>query len=576
MNSIKKIITLVFVLGICFTAESQILINDGLQAGDLWCFPVHQKKDTYRYLPLRARLAFKNDSIPQFSYLRYIVEKPSDETTKSITEAGGGAILNFRVLYDTPSQEIAAAQTALREKMENDSIKLEGPIIFDEGKYTLVSSILNPTGSGKTQEILASGTAPIIENSEIPLTFNLDPLRSKLLLESLKMDSPDVSLLFELSFSGLTDSYEAELEVDWSEVKKSQTFEAGAEVYFVGANVELGFDELRKNQAIKFTSTGSDENIEGLVETVYAKLLKLMFEPVAIEKIPEEQRGGLTDAIGALIGGGSGGQNLSGFGANVGYQYKEHNSTGKSRMVFNGRNNVSRNHYITFNAGNLFEKYGEDKNIFRDVPLWDPAFQQRDVYVGIDGNIEKEFDKMLNSVTVKLRKKHGNGDETFKEIVITKDTYQASNGKLRMSYLNHEDTDSNEWLGYEYKTLWKFIGGGSYEKDWQNESAAMINLYVPFKRRKIELSGDLGSLAENDVRAISVIIDYDFFGESKSKNTTLYPANNTSAEPFEITLPKDSNEVNYTITWFLNDNDPKAFSGVDKYGLIFIDGLPKS
>ncbi|MDY8138112.1 hypothetical protein [Aquimarina sp. 2201CG5-10] len=577
MNYLKNHILVFVLFGLCISTNAQtILIDQGVNADGLWCFPIHKKENTYLYLPQRARLSLNNDSIPEFSFLRYVLEKPSENTTNTITEAGGGGILNFLVLYDTPKELISNAERFLKKKLENDEIILRGPIIFDSGKYTLVSSILNPSSGTSKKEILGTGVAPIIENSKIPLSFDIDPVKSKLLLESFKMSTPDVSLVFELGFSGLTESYEAELEIDWSEVKKSHAFDAGGSIYFVGADVGLGFDKLRKDNAIKFTSTGSDESMESLVQTVYNKLLELMFKPTPLEQVPEEHRGGLEDAISSMISpdGMMGSRNTTGFGINVGYQYKEHKTTGKSNMVFKGRSTVNRNHYITFNAGNLYKKYGDNKEIFKDVPLWDPAFQQRDVYVGVDGNIEKEFDKMLNSVTVKLNKQHQNGDNTLKEVLLTKDTYKSSNGKIAMKYLNHEDADKNEWLNYQYKTTWKFIGGGTFNEEWKTESASMINLYTPFQRRRIDLSGDLKVFQENNIRAVAVKINYDFFGDPKSKHLTLYPTDNISDKFFEITLPKGKDDVDYTITWYVKNDAPIQKKGVDQYGLIFIDEIP--
>lgn len=577
MKNYKHFITIVVLIGWCLISNAQsILIDKGINADGLWCFPVHKKENTYRYLPQRARLSLQNDSIPEFSFLRYITEKPSENNSKTISEAGGGGILNFLVLYDTPTELITNAESFLKKKFENDEIIIEGPIIFDSGKYTLVSSILNPAGE-KKKSILGSGTAPIIENSKIPLSFNVDPLKSKLLLESLKMSTPDVSLVFELGFSGLTENYEAELEIDWSEVKKSHAFDAGGSVYFVGADVSLGFDKLRKDNAIKFTSVGKNESMESLVQTVYTKLLELMFKPTPLEKVPEKHRGGLEDALSSLIGanGAMGSRNTTGFGLNVGYQYKEHRTTGKSNMVFKGRSLVNRNHYITFNAGNLYKKYGDNKEIFKDVPLWDPAFQQRDVYVGIDGTIEKEFDKMLNSVTVKLNKKHESGDSTLKEVLLTKNTYKDTNGKIAMSYLNQGDSDQNAWLNYEYQTIWKFIGGGTFSEDWKLASSSMINLYTPFQRKKIEISGDIETLHSNNVRAVVVKISYDFFGEPKSKSLTIYPKKGVNDKFFEITLPKGSDSVEYSITWYIKNGAPIRKNGIDEYGLLFIDEFPE-
>ena len=41
---------------------------------------------------------------------------------------------------------------------------------------------------------------------------------ASLLLKSLAMETPDVSLMFDMSFMGLTESYNADLTVNWSEV----------------------------------------------------------------------------------------------------------------------------------------------------------------------------------------------------------------------------------------------------------------------------------------------------------------------------------------------------------------------
>ncbi len=570
---------LLFVFGIIsgISYSQNILIDRGIQADGLWCFPLHHNENTYVYLPLEAKLSMQNDSLPQFSYMRYIIDKPSEDTSTTITEADGGAILHFLVEYSTPSKKVSNAENFIREKLENDSIKIRGPIIFDKGQYTLISSILNPKTETGELKLLGSGEAPILENSKIALSFSLDPINSKLLLESFKMATPDVSLIFELGFSGLTDSYEAELEIDWSEVTKSKSYGAGGSVYFIGADVEASFDKLRRDNAIKFTSSGSDDSMESLVQTVYSKLLELMYKPVQTSQVPKAQRGGIEDAIASLIGseGALGSRKTTGFGLNVAYQQKEHKSSGKSHMLFNGRSSVSRNHFITFNAGNLYKNYGNNPEIFKDVPLWDPAFQQRKIFVGIDGNVEREFNKMINSVTVTLQKKHQNEDVTLKEVLLNKNTYKDNDGKVSMTYLNHDDDNRMEWLKYDYKTNWKFIGGGDFTTDWKQESSSMINLYTPFERKRIEVTGDLASLNEQQIRAVSVSINYQFFDEEKSQSLTIYPSREMADNFFEITIPKREEAVNYNITWFYKDQEPITKTGIDKYGLIFIDEIPK-
>ncbi len=104
-----------------------------------------------------------------------------------------------------------------------------------------------------------------------------------------------------MTFSGLTEAYDADLTVDWTEVRKHQSFNTGATVYFVSADVELAFDRLRRDNAIKLRSSGTDASMEALLQTVYNKLLELMFRPVEPEKAPDATRGSVLDALDKLL-----------------------------------------------------------------------------------------------------------------------------------------------------------------------------------------------------------------------------------------------------------------------------------
>ena len=574
MKSLFTYLTLFFSITVL---SQQIYIDKGTQVNGLWCFPLHNDANTYLYLPTQARLALDEEKHPKFSFMRYITEKPSDDTTKSVSEAGGGGILHFLVLYDTPQEQIVEAERLLKEQFKNEEITIRGPIIFESASYTLVSSILNKDSKENERTILSIGTAPVMENTKIALSFEVSPLNSKLLLESFKMDTPDISLIFDLQFSGLSEAYDATLEIDWSEVKKSKSFGAGGNVYFVSADVELGLDELFKDNSIKLITNGSDDKMESLLNTVYEKLLELMFEPVQPAIIPEAERAGLMDALTAMIGpdGPLSSGNTFNFGLNASFQMKELRVEGQSRLFFKGRSTVNRHHFITFNIGDLYQTYGEDTRFFRDVPIWDPAFQQREVFVGVDGELEKEFEKMLNSVTLSLRKKHANGNETLAEVFINKESFKDYEGNLSMRYLNQGDSIRTDWLTYEYRTIWKFKGGGSYESDWNKENSAMVNLFTPFERKTIYLGGDLTSMEDQDVRAISVQIKYPFFNQVKKDRMTIRPSDKLEEKSFEITLPTTIEEVDYTITWMRKNNPPVSKKGKDKYGLIFIDELPK-
>jgi hypothetical protein len=576
---LKKIQILIILIFICsaFSFAQQVVIDSGIQVEGLWCFPLFNEEHSYYYLPSRSRLALNKDSLPEFSFMRYMVEKPnSNASSNTIMEADGGGILHFLVTYDTPKDQIEIAQKALRKQLKNEKIILKGPVIFEGGRYALISSILLPGGEKETK-LIGTGEAPVLENSKIAFSFEVDPMHSKLLLESFKMATPDISLIFELSFSGLTESYEAELEIDWEEVSKSKSFGAGGSLYFVSADIEVGFDELRKNHGIKLTTVGDNERMESLLNTVYNKLLELMFQKVELEKVPKEKRGGLEKTLASVLGekGKAGSRNTTGFGFGVSYRMKQLHTSGKARLTFNGRSTVHRNHFIAFNIGDLYQKHGQDERIFKDVPLWDPAFQQREVYVGIDGNLAGEFDRMVNNVTVTLKKQHENGTQTTKQLLVNKKVFYDSLGNLILRYLNHKDMDRLNWLNYQYQANWQFTGGGSLISDWKEESSSMINLYTPFRRQSIGFEGDLEMLKNEGVRAISIQITYPFFNEEKRERILIRPGDNLSDKNLEITLPSELEEVDYRITWIKSDGTKLSMHGKDSYGLIFIDEMPE-
>jgi hypothetical protein len=561
----RIVITIVAILCIGFCKAQLPLIDRGVQVEGLWMFPLYGDTLKYVYLPLEAALAKTPDNLPQFSYMRYVMSAKRESTSaSSIQEADGGAILNFLVLYHTPEEKIREAESVLRKRMKNDSIRVRGPLVLDNGRYSLVSSLISGDSLVQKERVLLStGNAPVLENSRVALSFGLTPNTSKILSENFKMSTPDISLVFDMSFSGLTENYDALLEIDWTEVKKHQGFNAGGTVYFVSADVKLAFDDLFKKQAIKLQVNGDNPNMEALLNTVYDKLLTIMFQPVQPEQLPERAGNDLLGAMAESLGpnGALSSRNTTGFGVNVGYQLKEMNTTGKSTLRFKGRS--------TFNIGNLREKYGSNKSIFRDVPMKDATFQQRSIIVGVDGELEKEFDKILNSVTVTLSKDHNNGDKTTRNVIITNTALKDKTKSPSLVYGYHNDTTN--WLNYKQRSVWQFRGGAMYETEWSEQDASMINLYVPFKRKTIELEGDMQTLIDQGIRALSVQISYPFFSQQKQERITLRTTDSLKDKFFEITQPITHEEIDYSITYVTTKGEKITRTGKDKIGIIFID-----
>ncbi|HLQ66533.1 MAG TPA: hypothetical protein VK123_04780 [Candidatus Limnocylindrales bacterium] len=574
-------------------AAQQVLMDRGLRAAGLWVFPLASDSLQYVYLPASARLATDDQGRPQFSFVRYVITAPGDSArAATITEAKGGGILHFLVLMDTPQSLIDDAQKSLRQKYKKDEITIRGPIIFSDGRYTLVSSIIkggpgvavasadggsSDEGGGKAERtVIATGRAPVLEGNRLALSFDLDPEHASLLLQSFQMNTPDVSLVFDMTFSGLSEAYDADLTIDWSEMKHSQTFKAGGTVYFVSADVEVGLDELMKNHTIKLRSSGSDASMEGLLNTVYSKLLDLMFRPVEPERVPPDQSGGLMQALSQLgnANGPMGARKTVGFGASVGYQLKDMRTEGQSHLTFNHRSSVERHSFVTFNIGDFHKRYGQDNRYFRAVNLGDPTFQQREVHVAVDAALVPDFDRYVNTITVTLRKDHQNGEQTLREIVLDRATVKKGVEDLRMVYGWNGDQDRLAWLDYQYRTRWSFKGGGTYETEWTHTSAPMIDLFAPYEHRTVQLVGDGATLKSKGVRAVIVQLDYPFFGERRRPQMVVRPEEAIEDKQVEITLPLGQPDYDYLVTWQMEGNKRLTDKRRDSSGLVFVDELP--
>ncbi|MEN8145530.1 MAG: hypothetical protein ABFS14_11330, partial [Gemmatimonadota bacterium] len=406
---------LVSALAAAFPSDAsaqQLLLDRGVRADGVWCFPLASDTLRYLYIPDQATLAVDDEGRPQFSFVRYVINEPSTSGDAALTEAEGGGILTFLVSYGVSEDRRRRMERELPRVTDNRDAVLGGPVVFQSGSFSLVSALLGEGGEATRRAILTTGRAPVLAGNRIALSFELDPERSTLLLESLQTATPDVSLVFDMTFIGLAPAFDAELTVDWTKVRQHQDFSAGGSVFWVGADVEVMFDKMLRDNAIELKSSGSDEAMEALLATVYDRLLKLMFEPVQPMEVPQSERGGLLQALSHLANPESlsdMARETTGFGLSVGYKARSIRESGHTVLRFNHQAALERHATIAFNVGAVWEDWGDDRGVFRTVNLADPAFQQREIRVGVDGALLPEFDRYVNSVSVTLKKMHEDG-----------------------------------------------------------------------------------------------------------------------------------------------------------------------
>jgi hypothetical protein len=562
----------------------QVLIDRGARVEGLWCFPSAVDAKHWYYVPLTARLASDERGRPIFSYLRYVVNRLAENAGASgITEADGGAVLNFFIEYDTPEETVRRAERALRSRLGDDEVALRGPVIFQAGRWLLVSSVVRATGEDGKQ-VLATGNAPVFEGNRVALSFDLPPERSKLLLESFQMATPDVSLVFEMRLRGLSDSYDAEVSVDWSEVEASETIGGGVSALkLVAADVEKGIEELERKGAIRTVVRGENPNMQSLLDKAHERLIDLMFTRVepesAVPPQQAEQQPGLIESLlgpisdmlsepGALT------RAISPIGVSVHYEKNELRTSGTTTLHLNAQTPVERMLMLTANIGDLHRRFGGDSAYFRTVNLSDPAFVQREIRVSIDGAILPEFERMVNGVTVTLRKRHESGAQTLQEVVLDRTTFDQGKRTHRMIYGWDGDADRDRWLEYEYRTRWSLKDGGVVETDWARSERPSIDLHVPYRRFAIGLLGDAQTLKNADVRAIDVTVTFDFFGGRRSEQIALPTSEPFDGRELEITLPQSTTRYEYEIRWLRRGKPPLEARGSDDQPFLVVDVLP--
>ena len=557
------------------SAAQRVELSEGVRAADLWVFPVVGQDNQWVYIPAEARIARDVNGGPQFSFLRFTrVDEAGEAEASSISEANGGAILNFLIEYHTPENQIANAQAELREMLDNETLKIKGPMVFQSGRYTLISSILNKNGQ-KENVALMSGAAPVLEGNKLALSFELDKERSAMLIESFQMAAPDVSLVFDLEFSGLTDAYDAQVSVDWDKMRKSNAFEGGGSYLWLQAEIDLEFERLSQNASIDMVSSGKSASMEALTTRVYEKLLEILFEPIKPERADEAQKAGLLKSLGqaakdALSG--KGDKPLTPWSAHIGYELKEMRVEGRTLLDFNHREAVERHAFVTSNIGDLFSRHGSDERYFRVAQLDCSVFCQRNIAISLDGDLTSDFNEMVNSVTVSMRKVHENGEITLREMTVSPQTASSFNDS-QVSYGLNGDTDKDQWMLYEFRTRWNFKGGGTFESDWTTTDEAMIVVYAPYQRQRVQVVDAGADLRGQGVRAILVGISYPFFGRTRSEQK-IVRIGDTSAVQFDITLPENVFSYDYSLTWMMENGDRPSLNRSDSTGLVFLDPPP--
>ena len=273
----KKNVRILFLIGMLITVKfgfsQQILLDKPLRAGDLTLFPELNNETVYYYLPDKVRIGKHADGKPQFSFLRYVENVRSQNESR---EGEGGGIVHAVIELKVPDEMLAKARQELRRLKSNAII--QGPIVYKGGTIALISSFTDPA-SGFTKKVIGLGKAPILDNEKAAISVLLTKQGAKILWESFKTPTPDMSISFEMEVTGFRSPIGATIEANFDQIYSHQNIQAAVASPVLAAEINQTFDDLVKTGAIKVTQVGTDANIERAVEAAYTKLTNMMFDP---------------------------------------------------------------------------------------------------------------------------------------------------------------------------------------------------------------------------------------------------------------------------------------------------------
>lgn len=232
----------------------------------------------------------------------------------------------------------------------------------------------------------------------------------------------------------------------------------------------------------------------------------------------------------------------------------------------------------TYFTTTLAEPFGDNigkincRDCIKRINTRDPMMDQRTIECYVDGDISNDFNKYVNYVTVTLRKVHGGGDITTKEVRIDRRNFSKEGNRFRLMYgWMKGDDDRRNWTNYQYKTTWSFFGGAIIERDWQEGDANAISLSPPVKKYTATIDSDPDKLKEKNIRGITVRVYYTIAGMEQMRQVTLNIANGFSSTSIDYLLPDKETEYEYEIEWLKGNTNIKSRRMKTSQGTINVD-----
>ena len=226
-NQMKKNIFFAILFFVYFGLNAQnILLDKPVLAGSLTLFPDMNSPNQYYFLPNKLRLGIGEGGKPQFSFLRFVQNVRTETGEEAKREGEGGGVVHAVVELYVSDEQKKDAEKELKKLSKNADAVIIGPVIYKSGTMALISSIANEKG-GFAKSVIGLGPAPLLVGNKAAVSVLLTKDGSKILWESFKTATPDMSFSFVMNVGGYRSPIAAKIEVDFEKVYSSEAISLG-------------------------------------------------------------------------------------------------------------------------------------------------------------------------------------------------------------------------------------------------------------------------------------------------------------------------------------------------------------